>query len=331
MKNKHKLLILPLFLLMLVVLAFTESSNNAAPDTYEKYCAQCHGADLQGGNAQSLIDGIWQFGTGDSHMFRNIKYGIPHLGMPSFEASLSDDQIKELVDFLQDQETVAGVKKPEIPDSLETLEYKLSVEKFAENLEIPWAIDFIDANTTLITERPGRLRIVRNGKLEKKAVSGTPEVLHEGQGGLMDVAVDPDYANNGWLYLAYSHVLPAQPNSSEPAPAMTRLVRGRLKGNNWVDQQVIFEAPHELYRTTRHHYGSRIVFDHEGHLYFAIGDRGAQDQAQDITRPNGKVHRIYTDGKIPPDNPFYGRENAIASIYSLGNRNAQGLAVHPQT
>ena len=147
----------------------------------------------------------------------------------------------------------------------------------------------------------------------------------------MDVAIDPDYKNNGWVYLAYSHVLEKTRQGDNRPPAMTRLVRGKLKDNAWTEEQVIFEADHDKYSTTRHHYGCKIVFDPDGYLYFGIGERGAQDQAQDITRPNGKIHRIRTDGSIPEDNPFVNEPGAVKSIYTFGNRNPQGLAVHPET
>ena len=110
---------------------------------------------------------------------------------------------------------------------------------------------------------------------------------------------------------------------------MTRIVRGKLDGNRWTEQQVIYEAPHETYLPTRHHYGVRIVFTPSGHLYFGIGDRGRSRHAQDLSRPNGKMHRIWPDGRIPKDNPFVGQEGALPTIYSYGHRNPQGVAVHP--
>jgi glucose/arabinose dehydrogenase len=142
---------------------------------------------------------------------------------------------------------------------------------------------------------------------------------------LRDVAIDPNYADNGWIYLAYSHARPASPGR-RPA-AMTRIVRGRLDDNTWTQQQVLYEAPHDTYLTTRHHYGCRIVFDKKGDLYFGIGDRGIQEQAQDLRRPNGKIHRIRPDGAVPPDNPFANRDDALATIYAMGIRNPQGMAV----
>jgi glucose/arabinose dehydrogenase len=279
--------------------------------------------------ASSLADGIWNFGSDRSRIFGNIHDGIPDRGMPGYGQVLGADDVNALVDYMNSvsQPTVTNRMPPE---TMSTLDYAVRIEVFASGLEIPWAIDFIDTNTALITERPGRLRVVEQRRMRPEPVQGTPTVLHSGQGGLMDVALDPEYASNGWIYLGYSHELT---ENAEPGrgPAMTRIVRGKLQGNRWVDQQVIYEAPHDTYRTTRQHYGTRIVFDRAGHLYFSIGDRGSQNQAQELSRPNGKIHRINRDGTIPADNPFRNREGALPSIFSYGHRNPQGLAIHPET
>jgi glucose/arabinose dehydrogenase len=317
-------------LLFFSYISFTACAQPDGAALYQQYCATCHGVDLNGGNGGSLVDGIWQFGAADSYKFRNVKFGIPHLGMPSYDGILKDDDIRAIMKYVSDSEKNAGAVKPAIVKELETLDYKLNVEVFAEGLEIPWAIDFLDINTALITEKPGRLRVVSKGKLQPEPVKNIPKVLNEGQGGLMDVAVDPDYQNNGWIYLAFSHVLDKKVVESRPG-ANTKIVRGKIENNTWTNEQVLFEAPHEMYRTTRHHYGCRIVFDPEGYLYFAIGDRGAGFQAQDNSLPNGKVHRINKDGSIPADNPFGSDPKAMKSLYSLGNRNIQGMAIHPVT
>lgn len=295
---------------------------------YQQYCAQCHGDDLRGGNAQSLLNGIWHHGAEPGYIFRNIKHGITHLGMPAYEAVLSDAEMRALTAFIMEAEVEAGVERAPIPETAQSLDYEFAIEVWAEDLRIPWDIAWLDAATALITERPGGVRIVRDGVLLPDPVANTPEVLHEGQGGMMAVAVDPEYAENGWVYLGYTHALESdgrRPN------AMTRIVRGRIVDDAWTDEEVLFEAPHDTYLPTRLHYGCRIVFDAAGYLYFAIGERGIQDHAQDLTRPNGKVHRIHRDGRIPADNPFVNHEGAIPSIYSYGNRNPQGLAVHPET
>ena len=151
-----------------------------------------------------------------------------------------------------------------------------------------------------------------------------PAVWSRGQGGLLDVAVHPDYARTGWVYLSYSD---PGPNGS----AMTAVIRAKLDGHALTGIQQVFKAPAATYRTGQVHFGSRFVFDGQGHLFFSIGERGQKDDAQDLTRPNGKVHRVNEDGSIPADNPFVGRAGALASIWSYGHRNPQGLAQHPVT
>lgn len=276
-----------------------------------------------------MVDGVWQYGEGKWYVTGNIKHGITDLGMPAYESSMSDEQISAIVDFILSAEQSSGAVKPPPPPEIQTQDYHVKVDPWLKGLEDPWGIAFPDRETVLITEQPGRLRIVKNGQLDPNAVAGTPAVLAEGQGGLMDVAVDPDYAKNGWVYLAFSDALPKVAN--EPQLAMTKIVRGTIVDGAWTDEQTVFEAPDAMYLATRIHYGCRIVFDKEGHLYFSIGERGVQDHAQDLGRPNGKIHRVWPDGKIPKDNPFARKRGAIRSIYSFGNRNAQGLAVHPET
>jgi len=305
-----------------------DQQDPRAKKIYNKYCSNCHGKDLRGGNAQSLLDGVWQFGDGSGYVNRNIKYGIPHLGMPSYESSLEDEEISLLVEYLYSEQSRAGVEKPDPPDQLESIDYTIGTEIWVDNLDIPWAIVFLSKDTALFTERPGKLRMIVQGSLVDNSVTGTPQVLAEGQGGLLDVNIDTDYRKNGWIYLSYSHQNNA-PKVGNRAPAMTRIVRGRIIDMQWVDEQVIYEAPMGNYMTTRHHYGNRIVFDRKGYLYFSIGDRGVKDQAQDPKRPNGKIHRIYPDGSIPDDNPFI--DKGLESLYTLGNRNPQGISVHPGT
>jgi glucose/arabinose dehydrogenase len=317
-------------LLFIISLSLNACSQPDGAAMYQQYCATCHGVDLKGGNGGSLVDGIWQFGASDSYKFRNVNFGLTHLVMPSYDGILKDVDIRAIMSYVSDAEKNTGAVKPAIVKELETLDYKMNVEVFAEGLEIPWAIDFLDVNTALITEKPGRLRVVTKGKLQPEPVKNIPKVLNEGQGGLMDVAVDPEYIQNGWIYLAFSHVLDKKAGEDRPG-AMTKIVRGKIENNSWTNEETLFEAPHEMYRTTRHHYGCRIVFDPDGYLYFAIGDRGAGFQSQDNTLPNGKVHRIHKDGKIPADNPYVSEPKAMKSLYSLGNRNIQGMAIHPET
>lgn len=321
-------LILP-FLFLGLAPAVGQSTNSDIEAVYEQRCASCHGKNLTGGNAQSMVDGIWQFGRGDGDLVRNIKFGISSVGMPDYKDVMSDDEIRAMVRFIRDAQNRAGVERPPIPEKLLTRHYDVGVEKWIDGgLEVPWSLVFIDENTALITERPGRLRQIVDGKLQPP-VSGTPTVLSEGQGGLLDVAIDPDYVTNGWVYLSYSH--PWGGEVSRNVPAMTRVVRGHLRDNAWVDQQVVFEVPKQMYSETRHHYGSRLAFDHQGHLLVSVGERGDQNKAQDLKLPNGKIHRVWPDGSIPDDNPYADGREGMPSVFSYGNRNPQGLAVHPKT
>lgn len=175
--------------LLLAGMFFASVPASTAPDgeaLYQQYCSSCHGIRLQGGNAQSLIDGVWQFGDARGYIYRNIQFGIPHLGMPSYDETLNRNEIQAIVDYLEQAEAAAGATKPPIPKQLETLDYILDVQVIADGLDVPWAIAFIDKNTILVTERPGRLRLIENGQLDPTPIKNTPEVLSEGQGGLPD-------------------------------------------------------------------------------------------------------------------------------------------------
>jgi glucose/arabinose dehydrogenase len=198
------------------------------------------------------------------------------------------------------------------------------IEVVARGLETPWGLAFLPDGRLLVTERPGRIRIIAKGKLLPEAVSGTPAVWERQDGGLLDIEVHPRYARNGWIYLSYS-----QPGPNDTS--MTAIVRGRLKGNRWVDQQFLFKPAPELFAASNIHYGSRFVFDREGRLYYSIGDRGTMSDAQDLSKPAGKVHRVNDDGSVPRDNPFVNRSGALGSIWTYGHRNPQGLAFDPAT
>jgi aldose sugar dehydrogenase len=191
----------------------------------------------------------------------------------------------------------------------------------ATGLEHPWGIAFLPGGDLLVTERPGRLRLVRGGELVAEPIAGVPEVWARGQGGLLDVALHPDHATNRLVYLSYS--------KPGPRGATTAIARGRLEEGRLADVQDVFVA--EAWGTRGQHFGSRIVFDREGHLYFSIGDRGEMQRAQDPADHAGGVLRIHDDGRIPADNPWASEGGARAAMYSYGNRNIQGMAIHPAT
>ncbi len=198
----------------------------------------------------------------------------------------------------------------------------------AEGLVNPWSIAFLPNGDMLVTERPGRLRIVRNGNLLPDPVAGVPEVFARGQGGLLDVVPHPQFATNRLLYLSYSKP------GTEPRASTTAVIRGRFENDRLTNVEEIFLADSR----GNGHYGSRLAFDRNGYLFITVGDRQVPPSgdleahpAQDVTNHHGTISRVHDDGRIPADNPFVGREGAEPSIYSYGHRNPQGLLVHPET
>jgi len=198
----------------------------------------------------------------------------------------------------------------------------------ADGLVNPWSIAFLPSGDMLVTERPGRLRVVRDGQLLPNAVEGVPPVLAEGQGGLMDVVPHPDFATNRMLYLSYS-----KPDASGER-GTTAVIRGVFENDRLSNVEEIFLANSE----GAGHYGSRLAFDAEGYLFITVGDRQVPPRgdleahpAQDVSDHHGTISRVHDDGRIPQDNPFVGHPDAEPSIWSYGHRNAQGLAIHPET
>lgn len=143
----------------------------------------------------------------------------------------------------------------------------------------------------------------------------------------MEVALHPRYAENGWVYLAFAE----GEIHEERVQAMTALVRGRIRDGEWVDEEEIWRADRRFYSSSGVHFGSRIAFDRDGYLFFVVGERGGWHEAQDLARPNGKIYRLHDDGRVPDDNPFVGRADAIPGIWSYGHRNPQGLAFDTRT
>jgi len=189
-------------------------------------------------------------------------------------------------------------------------------------LENPWSLAFLPNGQMLVTERAGRLRLVsQDFKLNPKPIDGLPEVVAQGQGGLFDVVLHPQYAQNGWIYWAY--------NAPGQGGWGTAMARGKLQGHRMTDVQVLFSMQPKT--RSSHHFGGRIVFDQAGFLYLTLGDRGDKDRAQKLNDHAGSVIRLHDDGRVPEDNPFVKRVGALAEKWTLGNRNMQGAAVHPQT
>ncbi len=201
------------------------------------------------------------------------------------------------------------------------------VETIAEGLSIPWGMAALPAGGMLITERTGTLRLLdADGKLHPDPIANTPTVAVDGQGGLLDVAIHPDYQSNGWVYLSFSS---AKAKGEPGRGANTALVRGKIVDHAFVEQELIYKALPN-YAGGRH-FGSRIAFDADNHVYLSVGDRGNRDEAQTLTNPIGKIFRLHDDGRIPDNNPFVNTLNALPQIWSWGHRNPQGMEIHPET
>ena len=189
-------------------------------------------------------------------------------------------------------------------------------------LENPWSVVFLPDGRLLVTERAGRMRLVgADFRVDPKPVEGLPEVVERGQGGLFDVALHPQYAQNGWIYWAY--------NAPGAGGWGTALARGKLQGQRMTEVQVLFSMQPKT--RSSQHFGGRIVFDKTGMIYLTLGDRGDKDRAQKLDDHAGSVIRLHDDGRVPADNPFAKRAGALPEKWTLGNRNMQGAAVHPQT
>ena len=189
-----------------------------------------------------------------------------------------------------------------------------------DGLEHPWGMAFLPDGDILVTERPGRLRVVRDGTLVEEPVGGVPDVRAGGQGGLLDIALHPDFQANRWVYLTYS-----KPGSGGRT---TAVARGRWEGDRLADVEDIYVA--EAWGSDQVHFGSRMAFDTEGYLYVTVGERGERDEAQDLSNDQGVVLRLHDDGTVPPDNPFVD-ESGSGAVWAYGIRNAQGMAFHPAT
>jgi glucose/arabinose dehydrogenase len=334
MKMKCSFLLVSLLILAINQSGFTQNKPASTKDgalAYQTYCAGCHGKQLEGGASASLLSKELKHGVDRKSILSTIRNGVPGTEMIKWSGVITDKEIGAVTDYI-----LAVRKSPELakvktekPSIVNTKHYKLKIERLVtQGIERPWGITFVDAKRALITGNKGELRWMINGKLDTQRVEGIPKSYASDQvGGMMDIIVDPDYAKNGWIYLAYSHN-PAN-STDKRTPGMTKVVRGKVKGHQWLDGQSLFQVNDSLLVKGGSRWGCRFMFDKAGYLYFTIGDMDRAKDAQILSRPAGKIYRINKDGTIPKDNPFYGRPGVLDAIYSYGNRNAQGIAQDP--
>jgi glucose/arabinose dehydrogenase len=311
--------------------ATTAPFNRDAFKLYADFCSGCHGEKMEGGKGPALIGGAWKHGGDDASLRRSIRQGYPEAEMPAFGKTINEAETRALIAYIHEMTTRSVDPQPReeqpLPVGIQHSEdYAYRIEPVAAGLDVPWSMAFLPDGRMLVTERVGRLRVIDHGKLQPEPIRDVPPVVVRDEAGLMSVVADPDFAQNGWIYLSLS----------DPGPddsAMTKIVRGRLRDGAFVDQQTVFAIPRAQYQRNYVLFGGRMVFQGD-YLFFSVGERGMHDgitgQAQDLTRPNGKIHRVFRDGHVPPDNPFVHQAGAFASIWAYGMRNPQGLAIDPR-
>ncbi|WP_435353741.1 PQQ-dependent sugar dehydrogenase [Emticicia sp. SJ17W-69] len=324
--------LLPLLIISSILyLNFIPTNNSKTPSIsdpktekiYTQYCSSCHGEKVE-----AFVDRTWKHGKSKAEIVASITNGYVDLGMPTWKAIIDAKDIDKLAELIV--KNIANVDQYKVSNKPTSNIFKssgitVSLDTIATGFESPWGFAQLPNEQYLITDRAGVLYLVDNNR-NKTIIKNTPKALAEGQGGLLDIELHPNFSDNGWIYLSYSKF--KEENGTKLTT--TAIVRGRISGNEFTEVEEIFEA--QPYTKTKHHYGSRLVFDKQGYLYFTVGERGMETVfPQNTDNDNGKIHRIYDDGSIPKDNPFVNDTKSRGSIYSFGHRNPQGLTLNKET
>lgn len=306
------------------VLTKSVADSGSVEAMYKNFCGGCHGEKMD-----AFVDRKWKYGSGREDLFKGIKHGYEDGGMPAYDSAFNEKEIYALADYIlegiKNRERYDFEKSENKVNLFVSENQKIKLDTIFRGVESCWSLAFLPGNEMLVTEKAGRLFRLKKDRT-KQVISGTPAVHNEGQGGLMDVILHPDFKKNKLIYISYSAVK----KEGTTILSTTAIMRAKLETDRLVDQQIIFEAL--PYSRTRHHYGSRMVFGRDGLLYFSVGERGNEKQNPQTTSNDlGKIHRIKDDGSIPADNPFVKVAGAKPSIYSFGHRNSQSLTIHPET
>jgi len=305
----------------------TESKSNNSPENntaalnYLNYCAGCHGYKLE-----KFVQKDWMFGNNNDDLISSITDGRANMGMPGFKNTFTNDEIVALALYVKKGIPAQTDSASIIPVSPvnQSEEVAFVVDTVVSGLDVPWGLEFLPNGDLLISERSGILYRFSSGTLHQ--IKGLPEIYVKGQGGLLDLKLHPDYKKNGWIYIAFSDVA----DQTGEVGGNTSIIRANLKDDQLINIEKIFNGKPDTDKS--YHFGCKMAFDKAGYLYFGIGDRGFHEyNPQHLDNTNGKIHRIYDDGRIPADNPFVNTPGALASIYSYGHRNPQGTAMHPET
>jgi len=318
-------------------------------------CAVCHGEDLLGAAQGSPLVGIdLKNGATVEEIARSIAGGFPQQGMPAWSETLTERQVWNLALYVAEQRQGTTIldKRDAIAvviptEAVQTVRHTFRIDVITEGLDaMPFSIAPLPDGSLLLSERMRGLSIVSADGKQSAYIEGTPAVYDDsgvflgqvqGLGWMLDVALHPDYTENGWIYIHHTDRCTGCNALSEKTGApvsMNRLVRGRIKDGKWVDEEILWQADRETYTNTSDlAAGGRIAFDADNNVYFSVGIKDTLDfmGVQDLDLPYGKVHRLRDDGTVPPDNPFVDDDNALASIYSYGHRSIQGLEFNSLT
>lgn len=319
-------------LLLAISFGFTSCNSSAqnsfkgdklSADNYRSYCAGCHGDNLE-----KFADKDWMDEEGTSSVEKSIKNGIIEIGMPAFEKAFTNSEIEALALYVKDgipTDRESLLRSVHADQIIVSEVHRFVMDTVLLGLDVPWGLAFMPNGDLLISERKGTLHTFSNDQLSAP-IDGLPPIMAFGQGGLLDLALHPNYKDNGWIYMSYS----ALNTESDKRIGNTAIMRARLKDNKLFDQELLYKGTPDTDRG--HHFGCKLAFDGKGYLYFGIGERGQHfDFPQKLDNSNGKIHRIHDDGRIPSENPFVDTPGAIKSIYCYGNRNPQGICIHPVT
>lgn len=300
---------------------------------YAENCSGCHGPNMEGGKGGSLVDGTWRHGGDDASLLKSIRDGYASSGMPAFAHTITDAETHALITLIRETATrrvdPARGEENALPlGPQQSEEHRYQIEIVADGLEVPWSMAFLPDARILVTERGGQLRVISpQGALQPAPIAGVPKPLVKDESGLMSVLVDPDFPENQLIYLSYSDA------GLDDSSAMTKIVRAELQDGRLEKMQTVFEMPREQYQKSFVLFGGRMVIQGP-YLFFSVGERGMEEgatgQAQNLDVPMGKIHRVFRDGSVPPDNPFAFRASAWKSIWAYGVRNPQGLAIDPR-
>lgn len=292
---------------------------------YTNHCGGCHGQ-----NFESFVERQWLYGSTPEAIVNSITNGYEANGMPSYENIFTSQEIQDLTDYILqeiDGKTQADIatENPNFSEIITSDDLNFRLETITNQINgVPWGMVQLPDGDFLVTQRQGKLfKVAKDGSISE--INGIPNVVAQGQGGLLDVVLHPNFETNALVYLSYASANPNNTNQKTTAVA-----RGHLSNSTLEDVTEIFTASPYLPNTN--HYGSRLVFDNQGFLYVTVGDRGNRDTyPQLLNNGVGKVHRLRDDGSIPTDNPFYNMPNHDWSVFSYGHRNPQGIAKNPVT